>query len=268
MEFKNKLAFDSQDKDKKAVKLCVKRPDTKQSTELEKVWNKAYQEAIANGALISKKIEGVARSQGVWSDELEEKVKQLDAEIKAKVLALLKGGMTKSAGKALAKKIAELRGEKRDILSGLDEITANTAERKAQNIQFNHLVALCTLWAEGPNEGKPYFENYQNYIERFTAEEQAAFDAGRYMGFLIHNLDPNFELNLPENRFLVEHKFADEKGYLINKEGKRVDWDGRLVNEKGQLINENGELVDRDGIPVDEKGNYIVEKGVFLDDPE
>lgn len=269
MSIKNKLVFTVQDNENKPVKLCVKKPNTAQSKELQKVYNSTFREALESGAIMRAKVESVARSQKVWDDEKQAEYKKLQTKISDAELKLAKGGaagLSKKTAKELALQIQNHRMELRSLISSRNEIDANTAEAQAENMRFNHMLAMCTYYNEGEKEGKPYFDSYENLIERVS--DKAAVEASKYMGFLIYNLEPNYELSLAENKFLIEYGFADAQGRLINKQGKLVDTEGRLVNEDGRYINEKNEFVDLNGNLVDEKGNPIVEFKPFLDDEE
>ena len=76
---------------------------------------------------------------------------------------------------------------------------------------------------------------------------------------MIYGLDPDYDKNLEENKFLKEFNFVDDELRFINDEGHLVDMDGRLINEDGRFIayrTEEGKakqdaeelyFVDRDG---------------------
>jgi hypothetical protein len=83
---------------------------------------------------------------------------------------------------------------------------------------------------------------------------------------MLYCLDNDYEEKLPENKFLKQYKFVDDKLRFINKEGKLVDEEGRLLDENGRFINDKGEYVDKDGNLVTLDGEYVVEFKPFLDD--
>ena len=53
---------------------------------------------------------------------------------------------------------------------------------------------------------------------------------------MLYGLDPDYENNLVENKFLKEFNFVNEDLRFINDDGHLVDSDGRLVNEDGRFI--------------------------------
>lgn len=259
---KNKLVFTTKDTNGKSVDLAVKRPDAEQSKELQKVWNKAFNEALLSKAPLRQKLVDIARQQGLWNDEKEKEVDKLQKELFDIELKLKKGGkagLTKSGAKKLALRVREIRAEIRDIMSGRNELDSRCAESQAETEKFAHAVAMCTWDA---NTGDKYFKDYEDFKSRES--ETAALDAAKYLALLQYNLDPNWEANQFENKFLKDYGFVDDKLRLVNKEGKLVDSQGRLIREDGRFINAKGELVDAEGNPVDEEGNYKVEFAPFL----
>jgi len=99
----------------------------------------------------------------------------------------------------------------------------------------------------------------------------------------MYGLDPNYEKNLEENKFLKEFKFVNDELRFINEDGHTVDSEGRLTNEEGRYIayendddykaKKNPYFVNRDGERVVEgKDGWvkesIAERKPFLDDED
>ena len=94
---------------------------------------------------------------------------------------------------------------------------------------------------------------------------------------MIYDLDPNYDKNLPENEFLREWRFVNDKLDFINKDGHTTDGEGRLVDENNRYIayhndeayqnqdKEQSYFVNIDGDKVDEEGEKLAKKP-FLDD--
>jgi len=99
-----------------------------------------------------------------------------------------------------------------------------------------------------------------------NADEPFAARAAAALADKLYQLDPDYEKGLPENKFLVQYKFADNKLRLLNEAGKLVDEEGRLLNDDGRFINEDGELVDLDGNLVTEEGDFVTEFVPFTDE--
>lgn len=263
---KNKLVFTTKDEKDKPLELAVKRPNVEQSKELQKVWNRSFNEALANGAILRARINDVARRQGLWDDDKEKELSTLQKELYEIELKLGKGGnagLTKKAAKALAFRVREIRVEMRLLTAARNELDGKSAEAQAENEKFSYAVYLCTIY---PDTGEKYFKDYEDFKSK--ENEQVALDAAKYLALLTYNLDPNYESDLFENKFLKTYGFVDEKLRLINKDGKLVDSEGRLIREDGRFINAKNELVDADGNLVDEQGNYKVVFAPFLEDKD
>jgi hypothetical protein len=83
---------------------------------------------------------------------------------------------------------------------------------------------------------------------------------------MLYGLDQDWEAKLPENKFLKEYEFVDDKLRLVNKEGHYITTDGKRVDENFRYIDEEGNFVDEDGNRIDEDGLPVVESKPFLDD--
>ncbi len=261
---KNKVTF-SVKVDEKDVELAVIKPSPRQLNEAQKVYNKAFKEAVESGAILRAKIEQVMRSQGLWDDDKEETLSGLRKKLRDGELALLSGKIKLSAAKSIALGMQRTRGEMDDLMRSRNELDNKCAEAQADNTQFNYLVSACTVYN---TTNEPFFKGLEDYTGR--AGESAALMAATKFAFLRYGLEENFADKYPENKFLRDYKFADAKNRLLDKAGKLVDEDGRHVDEDGRYIKwqEDGtsQWVDVHGNPVDKEGNYIVDFVPFVDD--
>jgi hypothetical protein len=243
------------------LKLAIRSPSVSDRKESDKVYNQAFSDAVRSRAIVRAKIDDVLKEQGLWDDHKQTELDKLQSEILIRERKLAEGGIKLSEAKNLAIEIKDLRGQIRELISVKMSLDNNTAEGQADNARFNYLVSACTVYE---NSNQPYFRNMEDYLERSTSD--VAIKAAQILANMIYGLDNDYEANLPENKFLKQYKFIDQKLRLINKEGKLVDKDGRLVDESGRYIDENGNYVDKNGFRVDEKGEYITESKPFLDD--
>jgi hypothetical protein len=90
-------------------------------------------------------------------------------------------------------------------------------------------------------------------------------DAAKHVGAIVYDVDPEYENDLTENKFLRRFKFADEKNHLVNSDGKHIDRDGKPVDDEGYILNDTGKRVNINDLPVLEE-NETVEKVEFEDD--
>lgn len=247
--------------DSKEIELCVVRPNVKQRQEGQKVYNKAFRDAVESGAILRAKVNSVMREQNLWDDNKEAQYKNLLEKINSNERKIKSGGIKLSEAKEIAMQMRKDRAELRALTSERSGLDSNTAEGQADNAQFNYWVSSCTVYSD---TGKTYFNNYEDYLNR--DDDPVTGPAANNLALMLYNLDPDYEKKLPENEFLKKYKFVDENLHLVDKQGRKIDSEGRLVNEEGRYINEAGELIDINGNRVDENGEYIVEFSPFLDD--
>ena len=252
--------------DGKKVEFAVVRPSHRVNQEGTKVYNRSFREAVdpsdgKPGALLRQKIEQVLRDQNLWDDKKQEEYERLVKTILAGEKKLAEGGIKMSEAKAIALEMRQARLEMRWLSTDRNRLDAMSAESQAEQARFNYYIAACTVYGD---TGKPYFKDVDDYLSR--TDDPVALPAAENMGKLLYNLEDDYEQKLPENKFLLKYKLADEKLRLIDSEGKFVDEKGRRVDEKGRLINEAGELVDAHGNLLTEEGEYKVEFKEFDDD--
>lgn len=249
------------------VTVLVKKPTQKELTDSQIPYNKAWRKALDEGVMIRAKLNEYLTAQGVWSDEKQKSYEKYIKEINAKELLLKKGGIPLKKAKSIALELKRTRQEFRELISDRTAYDNNTAEGLADNARFDYLVSVCVL---DPSTKKPVFKNLDDYNDR--GSEAWAIKAASELANFLYNLDPNYEKSLPENNFLSKHKFTDEKGRLINKDGHLISVDDagveRLINEEGYFVayDEDGNQyrVNRDGEKVENEDEIV--QAPFLDD--
>jgi hypothetical protein len=249
------------------VTVLVKKPNRKDLNDAQVVYNSAWRKNLEKKAILRQKLNDYLIEQGVWSDEKEKRYQNYISEINSKELILKKGGIPLKKAKSIALELKRLRSSFRDLISERTSYDNNTAEGTADNDRFDYLVSVCVL---DPSTKKPVFNSVDDYNER--GNEPWAIKAAAELANFIYNLDPNYENNLEENKFLKKFHFTDDQGRFINKENHliSIDEDGveRLVNEKGEYVayDANGKqyFVDRQGKPYERLEDIV--QADFLDD--
>lgn len=245
----------------KEVEFLVRSPTLQDQKEATKVYNLAFSEALKAKAIVRAKLDDLLAEQGLWDDQKQYKFSQLQTDILEGEKKLAKGGIPLAQAKDIAIKMKSLRDDLRDLISVKTNLDTHTAEGQADNARFNYLVSACTVY----NDTKqPYFQSYEDYNNR--SSDIVAILAAQHLASMLYGLDSDYESKLPENKFLKDYKFVDDKLRLINKKGQLVDSEGRLIDENGRFINENGEFVDKNGNLVNRDGEYIEEFSPFIDD--
>jgi hypothetical protein len=203
--------------------------------------------------LLRSQLETFLRENGIWTDEDEKKMLKLHKELEEKLKKLSKGGMkVKGEGRPLAisvmdtrKEIVKIRG-KRQVF---DDITI---ESISENERVDYLIYSCTVYAK---DGNNYWDSFEDMKNDKTSE--AYRKASVLLLEMIYNISPEFEKNLPENKWLKKYGFIDEElNYVDSKTGEKVDRDGRPVKDIQEEIQKQLAILQGD----------IVEEAPFIDD--
>ena len=249
--------------DGKKVELMARRPNMDNQREGQKVYNRAFNDAVSSGALLRAKLDDFMREQGMWDDKKQERITSLGKEILHLEQTIAKGGIRLSVAREKAIDLRKLRFKVRDLISERTELDVHTAEGQADNARFNYWVTVCVVYNDTQ---KPVFSSVDDYLSKQT-EDYAALAAGK-LASLLYNLSEDYDNKLEENKFLREFGFADKNNRLINDDGHLVDENGRLIDEEYNYVNEQGQRVDIEGNLLNDEGNYVFDRRPFLDDDD
>lgn len=245
----------------KEVEFLVRSPSLQDQREATKIYNQSFSEALKAKAVVRAKLDDLLVEQGLWDNDKQSKFTELQNQILEGERKLAKGGIALKDAKELALQMRKTREDIRELISVKTNLDTHTAEGQADNARFNYLVSACTVYS---NNKEAYFKSYEDYSNRSV--DPVAILAAQNLAGMLYGLENDYEEKLPENKFLKQYKFVDDKLRLVNKEGKLVDEKGRLIDNNGRFINETGQFVDKNGNLVDDKGDYVVEFSPFLDD--
>jgi len=250
-------------KDRKGndVTIDILRPTSSHLRNAQMDYNRAFRDALESGALLRQKLDQYMTDQGLWDDKKEKKYQEINKQIIDLEKRLKGGGIKLKTAKRLALTMRERRDEFRDLISERTAMDGNTAEGQADNARFNSLLIQCMVEEETDS---PIFDSLDDYDKK--ASEPYVISGAGQLAQMMYNLDPDYDSNLPENKFLRDYKFADKENRLINQDGNLVDEKGRLVNDEGRYVDETGSYIDIDGNKLDKDGEYVVEEKPFLDD--
>ena len=228
---KNEKIITGVDHDGKEVKVLIKNPTAEQYRDSQIAYNKAFRTALDSGALLRQKINDYMVEQGIWSDAKQKKYESLVRDINNKEELLTAGGVKLSDAKQAALELRGLRAEFRDLIAERNNLDSNSAEGQADNARFAELVRMCMI---NPSTKQPYFPDQKTYDAQ--ADQPWVTEASSELANMLYGLDPDYENNLVENKFLKEFKFVNEDLRFINDGGHLVDSESRLINEDGQYI--------------------------------
>lgn len=245
-----------------ALELLVNKPTAKNNADAQVVFSREWLRAEANGCPLRANVDEIAVKHGLWNDEIEARVKDIENQIldtERKLRAGSKFYKTKLEAKQAALSLRKLRGERLKLYSKKNALYEHTAEGHADRAKTNYLISVCVVYG---NNGKPYFRDMNDYLNK--AEEKASLDVTEAFLKLVYADLFELEKKNYENQLLLKLGFVDDKFRLINAEGKLVDEDGREVDDNGRFV-KNGKFVDADGNEVDENGDYVIEFEPFAD---
>ena len=259
-----RLTVESKDSKGKKKKIVLILPNAKINKDAQLVYNQSFSSALKSGAILRQKLDQVMREQGIWDDTKQKEYDQIMVDINDNEKRLAGGGIALSEAKALAVEMRGLREDFRGLIAERTSMDGNTAEGQADNSRFNYLVYACML----DQEGKRVFDSFDHYEER--ADEPFVVDSAAALAERLYGLDPDYDKNLPENKFLQDYSFVDKDLRFVNDDGHLVDLDGRLVDDDGRFIkyynDGNKVYIDIDGNVVTEEGDYKMDFSPFLDD--
>lgn len=221
----------SEDHEGNEVVVVVKKPTAQDYNKSQIAYNTSFRQALDSGALLRQKLSDYMKDQGIWDDKKEEQYDKLVAEIGEMEDRLKGGGIRLSDAKDIALKLKDKRADFRNLISERNALDTNSAEGQADNARFIALVSRCVFDTSGTN---PKFADIQAYEAQ--SDQPWAVEAAGALANMLYNIDPNYDKNLEENKFLQEFNFVDEELRMINDEGHLTDSDGRLINEEGRFI--------------------------------
>jgi hypothetical protein len=266
---KNKrIKIDSVDLDGNKQEIYLQLPAAEENKAAQLAYNKAFKEALQSGAILRQKLQKVMNEQGIWDDDKEDQYQHILKDINAGEKELSRGGISLSEAREKALEMRKNRIEFRNLIAERSSMDSNTAEGQADNERFSHLVYIC-LKNSG---GKLFFKTKEEYED--NSNQPYVIKAAGHLAEKLYGLDPDYDRNLPENKFLEAYKFSDTATRLINKEGHLIDVGAdaveRLIDEDGRFVayDKDGEsyFVDKDGEKVSAEGDYKPEFTPFLDD--
>lgn len=246
------------------VTMVVKSPSPKNLRDAQVVYNKALRTALEGGAILRRKLNDYLIQQKVWDTDKENSYQGVLEDISKNEEVLKKGGIPLKKAKEVALELRDLRLKLRELLAERQVYDASTAEGQADNAQFNYLVSACVFKQDGSTMMWANVDEYDNSREPYAAEAASA------LAKMIYDLDPNYDNNLAENKFLKKFKFVREDLRLVNKDGHLIDEEGRLINDDGRFVAYRSDgtqyFVNRDGEEVSASGEKLIESLPFLDD--
>ena len=253
----DKEIFEGEDLNGDVVKFSINTPGAEEIKKSQIVYNKAFKQALDDGALLRQKLTAYMRDQNLWDDTKQKQYDDLLEQIGEMEEALQRGGIRLTTAREMALDLRKKREDFRALIAERNSLDAASAEGQADNARFEELVRLCTI---NPENNQRYFSSESEY--NASANQPWVVVAAEKLGNAMYGLDPNYEKNLEENKFLKEFKFVNDELRFINEDGHTVDSEGRLTNEDGRYVayeNDDDYKAKKDPYFVNKNGERVVE---------
>ena len=195
------------------VKLKINRATQNQLLDIDKVYRIAYSKLLRSGCLTNAEVEKYVEKNEIWMDEDDEKVAKLQKEMISLEQQLAdKNYKMEEEGYLKAIKLSELRDKIYQMSRKIGSIYDNTCENASDELRMQHLCVNTTL----KQDNIPFFKDFDDFSTR--ANEDATAEALRQCILFNSRLKENFMMDLPENQWMQDNGFMDDKGTLIKKE--------------------------------------------------
>lgn len=194
-------------------KYGLKKLNNKESYDLDIHYKAEYAKALREGCATIAEIDSMIKSRNL---EDESHIKEKDAlvdELLELEQKLNNEELSKDEKFNAASELMLVRRKLLALNTRLQPMYEVTAEQAAQDARNRLMFIRCFI---NLDTNKPYFATQEEFNSAPDSEEIG--NAFKEFLFYIYNLDPNFEKDLPENKWLVEHEYLDENLQLIDKQ--------------------------------------------------
>lgn len=222
----------------KEIKLAFRTPGHEEISEAEKIYaskvSALIREGNKNRLVLRQEVDKFLKESGIWTDNDEQGIQKATEYIAESLAKIKKGGIKLSEGRQLAISIMDKRKEIFTALRKRQILDDSTIEAVAENEKNDYIVFACTEFADDGQKYWSSFEDMKNdkLSDSYNKASGAAIE-------VIYGLNPNYETELPENKWLKKYKFIDEEmNYVDRQTGKRVDRDGKPIEDSEEKINQ------------------------------
>lgn len=202
----NKIEFDTV-LDDKPLKVTVRKPSVAAREKAKLVDARAFREAVEAGAFRKNQLKSPHSAEQVQQIlELQDRLAKNGRKVPDEKGKVRDKGVTKAQAQEAAVQMRFDRFQLRQLNSGWVEDESRTAESIARNAAFDYLVSACSL----KENGDPVFESVDDYKERSNRGEKIADECAIRFALLDQGMDPDWEKNLPEVKYLESVKYFQD----------------------------------------------------------
>lgn len=241
--------------------FLVRMPDSKMRRKAKELKNEFFaKKAFEPDTVFANQVHELVKKKGLWSDAKDEEIKQVSKDIEEKIRLVSKGKSEKvpnrdALRKIIVDEVKPLRSKQLQLLAERSQLDDISLENAAQQLEIDYLISECTYEESGGDLGAKVFSSLEDY--KLKADEPYSEEAGRKLSELIGLSNPNWLVDLPENKILIKEKLMNDKGFYLNKDGDLISVDGKRINDKGFYIDADGNQVDSNGDKVNDEGDII-----------
>ena len=258
----------------KEVTLAIRKPQYEDYEAADKIYATKVATLIKESVgrrnlLLRSDLEKFLKEHEIWTAKEEEQLRELNQQVDVLLTKMRQGGLKLSEGRQLAIEVMDKRKEVVRLMSKRQIFDDTTIESMAEGERSDYLVYSATVYADSGNNYWDSFEDMKN-DKLSDAYRQASVLASQ----VVYNIDPEFEKNLPENKWLKKYGFIDtELNYVDRKTGEKVDRDGKPVKALEQealrqLQNLQGDIVEETPFLDDETGEPVKDQEEEKEEPE
>ena len=244
------------EEDGKEVKFCVKPPSREDLEESDRMYackiGSLLKSEKSGDLLLRDQLDKFLQREGIWTDQDEADIDEINTNIKAKLTKLRKGGLKLSEGREICIQILEHRSQMAIVRSKRRSFDESTVEYIAEQEKIDYLIFADTVGADNGNRCWESFEDMKS-----DKDNSVYAAAATKMYEFVFGVDDQFEQRLPENRWLKKYSFINE--------------DLRFTNRKtGDLVDRKGDPVSTDQLDILDQFNdiqgEIISEEPFIDD--
>jgi hypothetical protein len=248
--------FEITDDSGKTVKLLVRQPQYQDIEDADQIYAikvaTLIKESVGRKKLLTRSdLDKFLKEHEIWTEQDEKKLAELRSELEDKLNKLKKGGiLLKAVGRPLAISVMDTRKEMVKLMSKRQIFDDTTIESIAENEKTDYLVYACTVYED---QGNNYWDSFEDMKNDKLSDSYRK--ASLIIAQMVYNINPEFEKNLPENKWLKKHNFIDaDLNYIDSKSGSKVDRDGRPVVELEAEVQKQIDILQGD---IEEETPYL-----------